>query len=169
MDVEGYPYVIHPITDGIPSVEPDMLREIIRWMLDVCEFDCDVILTPESMGIPLAVPLSLTTNIPYSVIRKRRYGLPGEIAVESSTGYSRSSLYINGLKKGDRVVIVDDVISTGGTMSSIIERLKENDIEVADILIVFNKGNKRTEFDIPIKRMMHIGVKDNVPFCEPVD
>ena len=73
------------------------------------KFDCDVILAPEAMGIPLTVPISLRTRIPYSVIRKREYRLPGEISVQRGTGYSSGFLYINGLKKGDKVTIVDDV------------------------------------------------------------
>ena len=59
------------------------------------------------MGIPLAAALSLKMNIPFIIIRKRSYGLPGEVDVEQITGYSKSKLYINNLKKGDNIIIVD--------------------------------------------------------------
>ena len=167
IDKNGYPYIIHPVTDGVPLMDPEMLREIIRWMLNTCDFDCDVILAPESMGIPLAVPLSLETNIPYSIIRKRQYGLPEEISVSSSTGYSNSAFFINGLKKEDKVVIVDDVLSTGGTLSNIVKILKDSGIIITDVLVAFDKSiNGVKDLGIEVKTMLKIGIKDGRPFCE---
>lgn len=91
IDMEGYPYLIHPVTDGIPEMDPDILDEIIDWMVSIGNFDCDRIIAPESMGIPLAVPLSLRLRIPYSIIRKRSYGIEGETPVKYQTGYSERS------------------------------------------------------------------------------
>jgi len=167
IDKDGYPYLVHPITDGIPYVEPEILNEIIDWMLDVGDFDCDVILAPESMGIPLAIPVSLKLNIPYTVARKRRYDLPGEIIIPHKTGYSDSALYVNGVKRGDRIVIVDDVLSTGGTMSALIDALTSNGIEIVDVLVVLNKGFHGEElkemFGVDIKTMMKIEIVNGAP------
>jgi adenine phosphoribosyltransferase len=110
-----YDYFVNPITDGVPPMDPAILMEVVEHMRQVGRFDCDVILAPEAMGIPLAVPISLRTGVPYCIVRKRRYDLPGEILIAQRTGYSRSEMSINGLKAGDRVVIVDDVLATGGT------------------------------------------------------
>lgn len=164
IDKNGYPYLVHPVTDGIPEMDPDILDEIIDWMVSAGNFECDRIIAPESMGIPLAVPLSLRLRIPYSVIRKRSYGIEGEIPAVYQTGYSEEKVYINGLKKGDRVVIVDDVLSTGGTLSAIVGALRENGIFVSDILVVFCKGpdikelNKR--LGIEFKRMLDLSVEN---------
>ena len=166
IDVNGYSYLIHPVTDGIPEMDPDILDEIIDWMVSACAFKCDRIVAPESMGIPLAVPLSLRLRIPYSVIRKRSYGIEGEIPVTYRTGYSERNVYINGLKKGDRVVIVDDVISTGGTMAAILSALRENGISVEDVLVVFSKGSGKEGLDrrlgIEFKRMLDISVENGI-------
>ncbi|MCL1979291.1 MAG: hypoxanthine/guanine phosphoribosyltransferase [Methanomassiliicoccaceae archaeon] len=160
IDRNGYPYLVHPVTDGIPLMEPDMLEEIIDWMVSAGDFDCDRIVAPEAMGIPLAVALSLRLRIPYSIIRKRQYGLEGEIPVRYSTGYSEGIVYMNGLKKGDRVVLVDDIVSSGGTLSAIVGALKENEISVKDILVVFGKGSGKQELSeslgIMIKSMLDL-------------
>ncbi|MDR1690701.1 MAG: adenine phosphoribosyltransferase [Candidatus Methanoplasma sp.] len=174
ISMNGYPYLVHPVTDGIPMMEPDILEEIIDWMLSACSFDCDRILAPESMGIPLAVPISLKLRIPYTVIRKRQYGLNGEITASYRTGYSDRSIYINGLKKGDRVVIVDDILSTGGTLAALVSSLKTNGILIEDVLVVLNKNSGKEELDehlgINVKRMLDIYVeKDSVTISEPLD
>ena len=174
VDVNGYPYLIHPVTDGIPWMDPDILDDIVGWMVTVGSFDCDCIIAPESMGIPLAVTLSLMTRIPYSILRKRPYGIEGEIPVEYTTGYSDRMIYINGLKKGDRVVIVDDVLSTGGTMSAILDALRENGITVVDVLVVFSKGpgkeDLRRRLGINFKRMLDISVENgSVTVTDPLD
>lgn len=162
----GYPYFINPISDGTPKVDPALLKEVIDGMIDICRFECDVILAPEAMGIPLAVALSIRLGIPYSVIRKRRYGIPGEIEVHRDTGYSSGNIYINGIKKGDRVVIVEDTLSTGGTMRALVSALTLHGVEITDILVVFDKTEDITSAvpGVNVKALLSIGVKDGKPY-----
>ena len=167
----GYPYFIHPITDGVPAMDPKILREVVDWMKSAGDFDCDVILAPESMGIPLAVPVSLDLGIPYSVVRKKKYGLPGEVAFEQKTGYSDSTMTINGVRKGDRVVIVDDVLSTGGTMSALIRALRDNiGAVIVDVLVPVNKNHGRDivkkNTGIEVKTMVDVSMVDGKVQCK---
>src|SRR3989441_9761425 len=66
------------------------------------------------MGFPLAAGLSMRVHKPYVFVRKRQYGLAGEVSLKQTTGYSKTDMFINNIHRGDRVVFVDDVISTGG-------------------------------------------------------
>ena len=140
----GYNYFVHPLTNGVPVTDPAMIDAVSDWMQSVGNLDCDLILAPESMGIPYAVALSLKTGIPYSVIRKTSTGAEDEIEIIQRTGYSKSAMYINGVKEGTRVVIVDDVISTGGTMSAVVNAVKDVKAVVVDVLIAVNKDNGAT-------------------------
>ncbi len=160
-----YQYFVHPITDGIPFMEPELLEEVVDEILAVGDFDCDYILAPEAMGIHLAVPISLRTGIPYSVVRKRRYGLEGEMNIAQSTGYSKSDMYINGISKGDRVTIVDDVLSTGGTLKALVNALKQKvGADVVDIIMVFEKTDRKKEIEeeigVPVKTLLKVDVID---------
>ena len=105
----------------------------------------DKIVTMEAMGIPLATIVSLNMNIPFTIIRKRKYDFPDEICVEQKTGYSNSKLYINGLTKGDKIVIVDDVLSTGGTLRAVLNALKKMGVVIKGVFIAVNKGNMAKE------------------------
>jgi adenine phosphoribosyltransferase len=138
-----YDYVIHPITDGIPEIKPELLEEVtfeIQKILEKCGH-LDKLVTIEAMGIPLATALSLKMNIPFVIIRKRKYDLPDEISVKQRTGYSKSQLYINGLNRGDSIAIVDDVLSTGGTLKKVLYTLKKMGIIVKCVVIAVDKGN----------------------------
>jgi adenine phosphoribosyltransferase len=151
-----YQYIIHPITDGIPEIKPDLLKEITSEIHNIIENlgKIDKIVTIEAMGIPIATTLSLKMNIPLTIIRKREYKIPGEISVEQKTGYSKSKLYLNGIKKGDKIVLVDDVISTGGTLKSVLNSLIKIGVIVKAVIIVIDKGEstnniiKETKIDI---------------------
>jgi len=78
-----YHYVVHPITDGVPEIKPELLKEVTGEMKRLIE-NCgriDKIVTMEAMGIPLASVLALEMNLPFTIIRKREYGLPDEVSV----------------------------------------------------------------------------------------
>ena len=135
-----YNYFIHPITDGVPEVRPDLIREVVTHIIRTANLDIDKIVTIEAMGIHIGTALSLFTDIPLVIIRKRKYGLPGEIAVSQVTGYSKGELYLNGVSSGDRVIVVDDVISTGGTALATLAALKAAGAEVVDVVCVIERG-----------------------------
>jgi adenine phosphoribosyltransferase len=135
-----YNYFIHPITDGVPEVRPDLIREVVTHIIRTANLDVDKIVTIEAMGIHIGTALSLFTDIPLVIIRKRKYGLPGEIEVSQVTGYSKGELYLNGISPGDRVIVVDDVVSSGGTALATLEALKAAGAEVVDLVAVIERG-----------------------------
>ncbi len=147
-----YQYLVHPITDGIPAMDPRVLEEVLDRIFDMMPMDVDYLVGAEAMAIPLIVPLSLMTGIPYNVVRKRRYGLPDEVSVRQTTGYSEKELFINGLRKGDRIIVMDDVVSTGGTLRAIVKALKAMGVEVADIIVVIRKTDRLEELERDIRQ-----------------
>ncbi|MCX6664486.1 MAG: hypoxanthine/guanine phosphoribosyltransferase [Euryarchaeota archaeon] len=162
----NYDYIIHPITDGVPYITAALLKEVTTAMHKQIE-SCghiDRIVTMEAMGIPIATALSEKMNIPFTIIRKRSYGLPGEVSVEQVTGYSNSKLFINGLKKDDTVVIVDDVLSTGGTINAVLSALQKIGVVVKGVFIAIDKGNVapaiEKEYGIKIHTLVDIEVVD---------
>ncbi len=161
-----YPYFIHPLSDGVPIQSADLLaaaRDLIYENVDWDEVD--VILGIEAMGIPLAAALCLQSGKPLVVGRKREYGLPGETAIDQSTGYSKGEIYLNDIHSGDKIFIVDDVVSTGGTLLPILQAIDRIGAEVADCWIVFEKGNGmnfvRSHGDWPLNSLVRITMDGN--------
>ena len=136
-----YPYFIHPITDGVPRLDPMVLKAVT----DLCEKaidwnGVDLILGIEAMGLPLTAPLSVRTGIPLIIARKRSYGLEGEVTIGQETGYSKGEMFLNDMKPGEKVVIVDDVLSTGGTLKAVLEGVCRTGAQVTHIIAVVEKG-----------------------------
>ena len=90
--------------------------------------------------------------------------------MDQTTGYGKGKLYINYVKKGDRVLIVDAVVSTGGTLVAVLGGLKKAGAIVKDVVCVVERGNGRkvvkdaTGFDV--KTLVKIDVKDKVKILE---
>ena len=135
-----YNYFVNPISDGVPAMEPKMLREIALSVYKHADLNIDKIVAVEAMGIHLATALSLATDIPFVVIRKRQYGLEGESEVYQKTGYGSSNLYINDLHAGEKILLIDDVVSTGGTLIALIETLRDLGLELKSVVAVIDKG-----------------------------
>lgn len=157
-----YHYFVHPITDGIPLLEPELLREIVVGIIRKARVeDIDKIVAPEAMGIHIATAVSLAVDKPVVVIRKREYGLKDEVPIHQETGYSKNEMYINNIVEGDRVLLLDDVLSTGGTIKSICDALEGIGAEIIDVVAVIRKG-KDTAEDIPVgvKSLIDVDVID---------
>jgi adenine phosphoribosyltransferase len=156
-----YNYFIHPITDGVPVVDPALLREVCTAMLKVLDLSgVEKIVVVEAMGIPIGSVLSTMTDIPMTIVRKREYKLPGEVAVHQTTGYSKGELYINGIRNGDRVVVVDDVVSTGGTLRALLAALRIAGADVADVCVAIQRGTP--DIGRPYKALVKINVTEKV-------
>mgnify|MGYP000255705541 FL=1 len=159
-----YQYFVHPISDGVPMLKPELLREIVIRIIRKAELEnVDKIVTPAAMGIHISTALSLMTDIPLVVIRKRQYGLDGEVPLFQETGYSESEMYINDVESGDRVLVLDDVLSTGGTMKAILDALTDEvGADVVDVVAVIKKAgeNELDATDYDVKTLINVSVDD---------
>ncbi len=167
-DVNGYSYFQNPISDGIPRVDPEVLEEAIDGLAGIMPEDIDLILAPEAMGIPLGAGLSLRTRVPYVVVRKKQYCLPGEIEVLQKTGYSKSRMFVNGLREGMRVVIVDDVLDTGGTLRAVSEAVRRSGAELVRIMVVYSLCEDMEamgeRMGAPVECLVRIGMDGPRPY-----
>jgi len=161
-----YPYFIHPISDGIPRMDADVLRATRDLIVEMVDWSkVDLVVSVEAMGLPLLAAVGDATGKPTVVIRKRQYGMEGEVRVDVATGYSQSTTYINDIKPGERILIVDDVISTGSTLEPILATLEEMGVILQDIVIAIEKGEGRARLakkrpDWPIRTLARIDIID---------
>jgi adenine phosphoribosyltransferase len=103
----------------------------------------------ESRGFLVAAPLALELGLGFVMLRKRGK-LPGAIiglnyALEYGT--DRIEMQADAVKPGDRVVVLDDLLATGGTLAASIALLRQAGAEVpmaaSLIELTFLKGRAR--------------------------
>ena len=136
-----YPYFIHPLTDGVPRLEADVFQAVVDLVFESIDWsNIDLLLGIEAMGLPLTSSLSLRTGLPQVVARKRSYGLDGEIVIDQNTGYSKGSMYLNDINPGESIAIIEDVLSTGGTLDAVIKGVQRAGASVTTIVAVVEKG-----------------------------
>ncbi len=110
------------------------------------------LVTPEVKAVPLAHAMSVRSGLPYVVARKtEKPYMVGSVkkSVLSITTGKPQDLVIDGsdLPKldGKRVAIVDDVVSTGGTLTGLVQLLTDVGAEVVATLVVFTEGDPRDD------------------------
>jgi adenine phosphoribosyltransferase len=159
VDRDGYQYVITPVTDGIPSVGSALLGEVASGIDRAVDLTAvDRALVPEAMGIHHAAALATERDLPFAVARKRAYGLDGEVAVHQETAYGEDELYLNGIDAGDRLLLVDDMLSSGGTLRSLQAACTSIGAEVVDRVVVLRRSDPDLPF--PVTALADIEVSD---------
>lgn len=125
-------------------------------------FTFDVLVTPASKSIPLAHQLSVDMGKPYVVLRKDYKTYMGDAiqseTVSITTG-SKQSLILDekdiAVLKGRRVVLIDDVISTGSTLEAMREITAKVHAEVVAEAAIFTEGDP--------EKWAHIVALGNLP------
>jgi adenine phosphoribosyltransferase len=115
----------------------------------------DYIITPEAKSIPLAYEMARQSGKPYIVIRKgvKVYmGNPLEVSVRSITTQKEQKLYLGedevALIKGKKVLIVDDVISTGESLIAVRKLVEAAGAIEAATCAVLAEGDAKDRDDI---------------------
>ncbi len=162
--LKDYDYFVHPLTDGVAPITPGLLREAVEGLRGILPTTFDTLLAPEAMGLPLAAGLAEATGRPFLVARKRPYGLPGEVEAPYRTGYSEGRFFLNGLVPGERVAIVDDVTSRGGTIRALAKALPRTGAHLTKVAVLFNKNLDLEalgqEIGAPVEALFNVEVRD---------
>lgn len=135
--------------------DPELSRESAKALLEKVG-DFDYILTAETKGIPLAHEMAeLRGDEKYFVARKgKKLYMSGvfECTVKSITTANQQTLYLDTadaeIMRGKRILVADDVISTGESVIALCELVKKAGGEIAGICAVLAEGDAAYRTDI---------------------
>lgn len=130
--------------------DADGLRLAIDSMQDkIKDIDFDMVLGPESRGFIFGVPIAYNMHKAFIPVRKKGK-LPLEtVSMEYELEYGTAEIEIHkdAIKPGQKVVIIDDLIATGGTIEAIIKLVEQLGGEVVGICFLMElaglKGRER--------------------------
>lgn len=130
--------------DGL-HLAVDLMQEKLK------DVEFDVIVGPESRGFIFGVPIAYNMHKPFVPIRKKGK-LPCEtISVEYELEYGISELEVHkdAISSGQKVVIIDDLIATGGTNEAIVKLVEKLGGKVVKTVFLMElaelEGRKRLE------------------------
>ncbi|MEI7609410.1 MAG: adenine phosphoribosyltransferase [Rhodospirillaceae bacterium] len=134
-------------------------REAVKQMADlVGEHKPDLLVGIESRGFLVAAPLALALNCGFVMLRKRGK-LPGDkISYSYDLEYGSDVIEIQAgaVKPGQRVVVLDDLLATGGTLAASIGLLRQlgADVRGVGVLIELAFLNGRSKLDVPVSALL---------------
>ena len=115
------------------------------------DVDFDVVVGPESRGFIFGVPIAYNLHKPFIPIRKKGK-LPCEtVSVEYELEYGTATIEMHkdAIKPGQKVVIIDDLIATGGTNEAMVKMIESLGGEVVKTVFLMElsglKGRERLE------------------------
>ncbi len=108
------------------SSRPEILKRIISGFLGI-DLPCDKVAGMELGAVPLIVAYALETGVPFVIIRKggREHGTQRKIEGE--------------ILPGEKVLLLEDVVTSGGSVVQAAERIKEAGGELVGILTVVDR------------------------------
>ncbi len=142
-----------------------LLRDADAWQVAmgrmakaVRAYQPDLLAGIESRGFLIAAPLALKLGCGFIMLRKRGK-LPGEtIGFNYSLEYGsdRVEVQADAAEKGQRIVVVDDLLATGGTMAAGISLLRQVGavVPAAAALIELTFLNGRSRIDVPCEALV---------------
>lgn len=132
--------------------DADGLHLAIDTMQDlVKDLEYDVVVGPESRGFIFGMPIAYNNRKPFVLIRKKGK-LPCEtVSMEYDLEYGTATIEMHkdSIKQGQKVLIVDDLVATGGTTEAMIKLIELLGGEVVGIVVMIElaglEGRKRLE------------------------
>lgn len=160
-DLGIYSFVLLDKVAWVKALATSLMERIS----DVLGDGVDVIVTPEAKAITLAYELTNRLGLgDFVVARKSRKAYmtdPVSIDVQSITTQFTQQMWFGredlDALRGRRVLVVDDVVSTGATLDALFGFLRSIDCEVVAVACVLTEGETRTHYDgVPLISIGHL-------------
>lgn len=159
-DVQDFPKPGILFRDISPLLaDKDAWRATIKQLADLVRpYKPEILAGIESRGFLVTAPLALELGCGFMMVRKRGK-LPGvTIPHTYSLEYGTDTIEIqdNAVKKGQRVVILDDVLATGGTLAAAVSLLRKagGDVRAAACIIELTFLDGRKRVDLPFEALV---------------
>ncbi len=110
----------------------DTMQDLVK------DLEYDVVVGPESRGFIFGTPIAYNNKKPFVLIRKKGK-LPREtVSVSYDLEYGKATIEMHkdSIKPGQRVLIVDDLIATGGTTEAMIKLVEELGGKVVGVVVL---------------------------------
>jgi adenine phosphoribosyltransferase len=144
IEYHGHTITINAFTDQSEPLQPALLLGLAQLIVERLGGVCfDIVAGEEDKGAHLVTAVSLLTRVPLVLARSYVYPIASvmvsAVVVDLESEYLVGKLILNGISRGARIVLVEDTISTGGTMIALIKAIRAAGAEVVRAFAVVEK------------------------------
>ena len=121
--------------------DKDAFKQCIDQMSKIVNsLNCDKVAAIESRGFIFASPISYNLSKPNILLRKKNKLPADKYSVDFKLEYGQATLEIHkdSIKKGEKIVIIDDLIATGGTAEAAAKLVEKSGGEVSGFIFAIN-------------------------------
>ncbi|MDP9356530.1 MAG: orotate phosphoribosyltransferase [Chloroflexota bacterium] len=119
----------------------------------------DVVVGPTTGGVILAFEVARQLGVAAAYAERRADGAPGREFRRGTT-----------FSQGQRIVVVDDILTTGGSVRETLAALAAQPVEVVAVAVLVDRSGGRVTFDVPLVALTTLDVAtweaDGCPLCE---
>ncbi|MCJ1777754.1 orotate phosphoribosyltransferase [Mammaliicoccus sciuri] len=125
-------YCDNRVTLAYPEIRENIYQGLIQLIKEHAQ-DAEIISGTATAGIPHAAFVADQLKLPMSYVRSK------------SKGHGKGNQIEGALSKGKKVVVIEDLISTGGSSINAVEALIEDGAEVLGVFAIFTYGIQKAE------------------------
>lgn len=145
--------------------KPEMVATLCAELSEkLKDYDADIIVGPAMGGIVLAFEVAKNLKKDFVFAQRK----DGEMTIRS--GFN--------VKPGMKAIIIEDIVTTGGSVFEVLAALKKREVEVTAIGLIVDRSGGKVDFNIPTVPLLTLNIqawdaedcplcKENVPFNTP--
>lgn len=142
---KGIPYLDLPFFNHSIPTSPKILKKVVKRIAREVDWNkqhVNLLVSEEEYGGFLTACLSMEIDIPFTLAKQDKIHSINGINITFPMDYNQKmTLSLNGIKKNDRVVIVDDIIASGGTLIALIKAIQKAKAEIVAVIVLAEKVN----------------------------
>lgn len=139
---------------------PRLFQDVITWISgEFAGQQVDYVVGMESRGFIFGAPVALQLQAGFVPARKpgKLPGLTERVSYDLEYGSASLEIHVDGIKKGSKVLIVDDLLATGGTAAATVKLVRKlgGEVVACCFLVELDFLEGRKVLDVPVLSLLH--------------
>ncbi len=133
-------YVITPLLDHEPETTYALMNDVVKSLSKLTNFSkANKVVGEEDRGGYIASLLAYENKKALAMVKWFPVDIKKNIKIKFRNAYTHGNMYLYGVQKGDRVILVEDMIDSGRTIIAMIKLLRKVGAKIIDVIVIAEK------------------------------
>lgn len=120
----------------------------------------------KQIGVPDVLAGTATAGIPHAAFLAQKLNLPMVYVKGQAKEYGKQNQVEGNLKRGQKVIVIEDLVSTGGSSVRVVEAIRKLGANVSDVIAIFTYQLKESEKNFKVGKVKLHALTDLPTACE---